>query len=114
MEVVGVEELALVVLLVGVVDLVATAVTDGVLLVVVPDGVLLVVALDDVADVVGVAVTVGVLDGVLEPAVGEVVGVETGVGAVVVAGRPVEKVRSTQYWLACQLSLGKELLVPYV
>jgi hypothetical protein len=99
-------ELAFVVLLVGV-DVLPTAVTDGVLVVVVRVGVVVVV-------VAGVEGRVDALVVALGEGVGVVVGPATGVAVVVVAVRLVVNLRSTQYWLACRLSLGKALLVPYV
>jgi hypothetical protein len=96
-EAVGAFELAFVVVLAGV-EVVPTAVTDGVLLVVLRVGVVVAVALvGELADVLGAAV-----------------GVVLGVAVVVGVDRPALKVRSTQYWLERQLSLGKALVVPYL
>jgi hypothetical protein len=75
----------------------------GVLVVLVGVGVGVVVV------VLGVGVVVVVLGvGVVGRVVALVLGVGTGVGR----ERPGVKVRSTQYWLACQLLVGKAVLVP--
>ena len=49
---------------------------------------------------------------VLGAGVGVVVSVPGGVAVVAVADPLEEKVRSTQYWLACQLFVGKALSLP--
>ena len=103
---VGLFELCLVVLFVGDIVL-ATAVTDGELVTVTVAVTVAVGAEESVGVVVGVEVTVG---GLLVVVPRAVVGVTE--GAVAVPDPAAEKVRSTQYWLECQLLRGKELLAP--
>jgi len=85
----------------------ATAVTVGVL---VADGVepvtVGVAAVDGALVVGGALVAVGVPEALLGPDVGVATGVVTGPDPV------AENVRSTQYWLAFQLLVGKELVAP--
>jgi hypothetical protein len=98
--VVGELELAFVVLLVGI-ALELTAVTVGVLDVGTTDGVVLVeVVLEELVPVLGVTDCVALVEarGVVVAEVGD--------------PAPEVKVRSTQYWLACQLLLGNELADP--
>ena len=89
-------ELAFVVVLVGVV-VVPTAVMDG--------AALGVVGLAVVLPAGGVMVWLGEVDVDVVP--GAEVAVAVGVDPLVV------NARSTQYWLACQVSVGKALFAPY-
>jgi hypothetical protein len=102
--VVGLGVAAVTVTPVGAVDGVLLVATPPAVTVTVVEGAVVVVLVDwDVVDdtaevlVAGVALAVEVL--------------ATGV-ALVVAEEPAEKVRSTQYWLACHERVGKALLDP--